>query len=153
MIITNTLQYILLAVLGAGVNLSNIDPSWVKPRVGFEARYYTHNTRPMWNNKPTVYPENWKSYIAVKSEYTILGFMDVFVNFQGFAPTNGWNGAIGGGNWGAVFRFTPNLQARYEHFSCHTFNTANDCGSEDFLGLFIHMGFDHTGYKSFIGRN
>jgi len=148
-------EYLLLGLLASGVSLSTIDSSYVKPRVGFEGRYFFDNSLPAFNNKGMELPKDKaKSYIRVHSQYTVLGVLDLNVAMQGWASEQGFtgNGSRGGGIWGTTIRLSDNFSIGYEHFSCHNFNSANTCGSMDAMVFNFQIGYDGQGYKSLLGE-
>lgn len=147
-------QYTILALMGIGLSFSTINPKFVYPRAGFESRYFLSNTRPMFTNRLTQDNEHANAYIAVKTEYTVFKVTDIYANFQGWMARRGFSatGSQGGGNWGIRLRLSDNVTVNWEHYSCHTFNSDNNCGSEDFIGMFFHVGFNGHGYDSILGN-
>jgi len=148
-------EYILLGILTGGLSLATIDDSWVKPRAGFEARYFMDNSLPAFQNKGMDLPaDKAKSYILVHTTYTVLGFLDLNIAMQGWASEKGFtgNGSRGGGIWGFETRISDNFSVGYEHFSCHNFNTSNVCGNMDALVFKFNLGYDHKGYDSLLGK-
>lgn len=148
MIFQQVMQYCLLSLMGAGVGLQNINKDYVYPRVGFKSEYFTHNTLPVYNNKATSNKEFMNSYIEVESTYTVFKVLDFNVGMQGYATKDsGFKGGFGGGYWGSEIRIWKGLKLYYRHDSYHCFDTANDCGSVDRVGIFISIGYDYTNYS------
>lgn len=144
MIASQYLGFGIISLMGMLINLQDIKPQYVKPRLEMTFGGYIHNDMPRFNNQPTPKNMHHVGHLKIATITTFFDIIDIEFDMEGFSVKKGFVGGTLGGRWGAKLYLSNNLYIRYRHESNHIGDYGSgltaDGGSYDYIGVTLHIG-------------